>query len=124
MADETRNANVVLTADISQYNQQTQQAYQQTNRLTESVNKLSQSLDGITKRAGKKLLIFAAADLAALTGVVAVTAKYEKQLQTLRAQTAIASKDLGIYKKNIEKARSQTESVMPVATPPATIRIV
>jgi TP901 family phage tail tape measure protein len=101
--DESRNANVNLTADISQYTQPIAQANVQTNKLTDSVNKLVASLDGITKRAGKKLLIFSAADTAAMVGYTAAAAKYEKQLTTLRAQAALAGKDLGVYKKAINE---------------------
>jgi len=86
MADETRDANVKINADVSNYSAGTQTAYQDTNRLNDAVNKLTASLDGITKRMGKKLLIFSAADLAVATGMVSITAKYEKQLATLRAQ--------------------------------------
>lgn len=101
MADEQRNANVELTADVSQYNQQINQANQNTNVLINSVNKLSASLDGISKRAGKKLLLFSAADAAAVTAYTAAAAKYERQLTTLIAQTAVANKGMDTYKKGI-----------------------
>lgn len=107
MADETRNANVVVSADVTQYTQGTQKAYQDTNKLIESVNKLSTSLDGLTKRVGKKIMLFAAADVATLTAMVTITAKYEKQLATLNAQLTLNNKNLGIYKKGIDEiARS------------------
>lgn len=108
--DETRNANVNLTADVSQYNQQVGQSVKQTNLLTDSVNKLVSSLDGITKRAGKKLLLFSAADAAAMLAYTAAAAKYEKQLTTLRAQTELSGKSLSLYKKGIEETSRQ----MPV----------
>lgn len=111
MTSEQRNANVVLTADISGYTQATQEASKQTNLLLASVNKLTQSLDGITKKMGKKLLIFSAADLATLTAVSVVTAKYEKQLSTLRAQTEIAGKSFDTYKKGIDEISTS----LPVA---------
>jgi TP901 family phage tail tape measure protein len=103
MADETRNANVVLSADVQPYSQDIQKAYQDTNRLIDAVNKLATSLDGITKRTGKKIMIFAAADIATATAMVLVTAKYEKQLATLNAQLTISGKNLGIYKKGIDE---------------------
>lgn len=103
MADETRTANVVLTADVDQYKKGTDEAIKETNKLTESVNKLVSSLDGITKRAGKKLLLFTAADVAALTGYVAVAAKYEKQLATLNAQVAISGRSIDAYRKGINQ---------------------
>lgn len=111
MADENRTANVDLTANVSQYNQQVGQASQQTSKLTDQVNKLAASLDGITKRMGKKLLLFAAADAAAVTGYTIAAARYEKQLQTLTAQTAVAGKTMEVYKKGIEAVGRQ----MPIS---------
>ena len=105
--DETRNANVNLSADVSQYNQQVASSVKQTNLLVDSVNKLVASLDGITKRAGKKLLIFSAADSAAMLAYTAAAAKYEKQLTTLRAQTELSGKSLSLYKKGIEDIARQ-----------------
>ena len=53
MADETRTANVELTADVSGYNTGVQQATARTNTLTDSVKKLSSALDGITGRVAR-----------------------------------------------------------------------
>ena len=103
MADESRNANVVLTANVDPYSQGMQQATKQTNTLTESINKLVASMDGITKRVGKKLLIFSAADAAAMTAYVAIAAKHEKQLTTIRAQTELTNKSYGNFKKGIDE---------------------
>lgn len=102
MNGDDRNANVVLSADVNQYNQQVAQASTVTSRLTQNVDKLASSLDGITKRTGKKLLLFSAADTAAVVGYTSAAAKYEKQLTTLNAQTAIAGKTMDIYKRGIE----------------------
>lgn len=109
--DETRNANVQLTANVQQYQTQMAASAKSTNVVTDSVNKLISSLDGITKRAGKKLLLFSAADTAAMTAYVAVAAKYEKQLTTLRAQTELTNRSLDIYKKGI----NQIARDLPVA---------
>jgi TP901 family phage tail tape measure protein len=77
------------------------QAYDQTNLMIKAVNQLTTSLDGMTKKIGKKLLLFSAADTAALIGMTALTARYEKQLSTLRAQTEIANKSFNTYKQGI-----------------------
>jgi hypothetical protein len=106
MADQTRTAEVQLSADVSGYTEPVAEAYQQTNLLIQSVNKLSTSLDGITKRTGKKIMLFAAADVAALTAYTVVAAKYEKQLSTIRAQTEITNKSFNTYKKNINDLSS------------------
>lgn len=106
-SEETRTANVELTADVQQYNQQVATSVQQTNKLTESVNKLVSSLDGITKRAGKKLLLFSAADAAAMTAYTVAAAKYEKQLSTLRAQTELSGRSMDKYKRGMEDLSRQ-----------------
>lgn len=101
MADETRTADVQLTADVSNYTAGVDQAYKQTNLLIASVNKLSTSLEGMTKKIGKKLMIFTAGDVAMLTAGVVLAGKYEKQLATLNAQTTLNGKSLETYKNGI-----------------------
>ena len=106
-----QNANVVLTADTSGYTQGVQQAQVSTDRLISSVDALSSKLDGITKRAGKKLVIFGAADLAALTGAVALAARFEDQTKTLESALTKSSGSMKQYTLTInEMART-----MPVA---------
>lgn len=102
--DEQRTANVQLTADVQQYSQGIQQANKDTNSLLASVQKLSKSLDGITGRIGKRLMLFSAADVAAMTAAVAVTAKYESQLRTLRAEATAADRVMANYTTGIKNA--------------------
>lgn len=103
MADQTQNANVVLTADTSGYTAGVQQAQKDTSLLAASVDKLSQSLDGITKRAGKKLMLFGAADLAAMGAMTAQAAAFQKQLSGLSAITANSGQNMTKLKDGIEE---------------------
>ena len=106
-----QNANVVISADTSGYSQNVNQATQQTNQLASAVDNLSSHLDGLTKRAGKRLILFGAADLAALTGAVAIAAKLDDQTKSLQASLTGTGKSVDQYVKSIDSmARS-----LPVA---------
>ena len=98
-----QNANVVLTADTSGYTQSLQQAQGSTDKLIQSVDALASHLDGLTKRAGKKLVLFGAADLAALTGAVALASKYEQQTKTLSAALDKGQGSLKQYSLSIDE---------------------
>jgi TP901 family phage tail tape measure protein len=107
VADDTRSANVELTADVSQYTAQMGQAAEQTNLVIKSVTSLSTSLEGMTKKIGKKLFIFTAADIAMVTSMTALTARYEKQLATLRVQADLNNKSFQTYKSGISDLSKQ-----------------
>lgn len=108
---ENRNANVVLTADTSQYQAQMAQSTQSTNHLSSALSTLTSHLDGLGKRAGKRLFQFSAVDFAGLAGMTATAATFEKQLGTLRATADVTSQSFGQMKGNIEN----TFTKFPVA---------
>jgi hypothetical protein len=85
MNEEQRQAQVVISADTSQYQQSVQAAAQQTNQLTAVVDKLSSSLDGLTKKAGNRLMIGSAAGLASFTAAAKVADNYKNSLSALNA---------------------------------------
>lgn len=95
MSDETRDATVRLSADIDPYQREIQAASEDTSKLAMMVDKLSTKLDGLTKRAGKKLLLFGAGGAAGLTGVTAEAASFEKKLSVLNATAAITGRNTG-----------------------------
>lgn len=84
-----RDANVTISANPAPYNQGVQQAVRQTNVLVSALDEVSARLDGISKRAGRRLLQFSATDVASLGVVTGQAAAYEKQLSTLNATAAI-----------------------------------
>lgn len=90
--DDTRQANVVLTADTQQYQQQVTSSAAATNTLADSVDKLSKKLSDLSKSAGRKLVVVSAADVAALTAATAAYASFEHQMSSLNAQAAVLSK--------------------------------
>lgn len=103
MADETREANVVLTADTSGYSAGMQRASSQTADLAAGVDKLSASISNLIKAAGRKLVLFGATDAAAVTAVTVAAARYEKQLTTLNASLVLAGKNTEAYRKGVNQ---------------------
>jgi len=101
-SDNSYNANVVLTANADQYQQTMQQSTQSTNKLNTALGALTSHLDGITKRAGRRLFQFSATDFAALAAGTATAATFEKQLKTLQATTTVTGQSFGQLKSGIE----------------------
>jgi TP901 family phage tail tape measure protein len=94
VSDDTRDANVHLSADVTSYQQSVGAATQDTHVLIQAVDTLSARLDGLGRRTSKKITLFAAADLAMMGGMVAMTATYEKQLSSLAGQSAITGRSM------------------------------
>lgn len=103
---EDRNAQVVITADTTQYTQGVQQASRETDGLNKSVTALAASMDGLMKRSGKKLVLFAAADMAALSGATMIAATLDKQLSTLSATASAMNKSF-----SMSQVRSEIRSI-------------
>jgi len=85
-------ANVVLTADNTAYDQAMVQSAGSTNDLGKSIDSLGQKISNLSKSAGKKLLGVTAADTAAVTSFVAAWNSYEKQMVRLQSQSAILTR--------------------------------
>jgi len=84
-------ANVVLTADNSQYDQAMNVSAASTDQLGQSVDTLGQKIDRLTKSGGKKMMLVSAGDVALITGAVAAWNSYEQTVSRLSAQSAILS---------------------------------
>lgn len=111
MAEQT--ANVVLTADVSQYNREIDSATSKTQKLIGAVNSFITVTDRIGKGVRKGLFAFAAADAALLTGLTLSAAKFDKQLSTMNATFTLQEKNskaaqtsLAAYSKEILKLSS------------------
>jgi len=85
-------ANVVLTADNSQYDQAMTSSAQSTSSLGASIDTLGRKINSLTKTAGKTLIGISAADVGLITGAVAAWSSYEKQVSRLNAQSAILTR--------------------------------
>src|SRR5262245_26754132 len=86
MTTQPVEANVVLTADNSQYDQAMQQSAGSTDNLGKSVDGLGAKIDRLTKSAGRKLLGISAADVGVITAATAAYASWEKQMAGLNVQ--------------------------------------
>lgn len=84
------------------YGQQMQRATADTNAFTAALDKMQQKLDGITQRAGSKLIHFAASDVAAFSGAAADAANYEHSLSTLNATSKITPLNMDQVKRSID----------------------
>ena len=108
MTTQPVEANVVLTADNSQYDMAMDQSAMSTDKLGKSIDSLGQKINNLTKSAGKKLLGITAADVALITGATAAWASYEKQMARLQAQAAIVGRGREGEQKQMKE---YTESV-------------
>jgi TP901 family phage tail tape measure protein len=100
---DTRTATVNLNANVNPYSQQMQAATADTNSMASAVDRLDSKLDGISKRAGKKLLNLSRDDFAVLAGATADAATFQKQLSTLSATAAITGTSFAGIKNGIEQ---------------------
>ena len=82
---DERDAKIVISADTSNYTSSVNESYEATNRLNTALGQTQKSMDNIVARAGKKLALFGAADLTALSSAVTVAATLDKQMSTLNA---------------------------------------
>ena len=114
MSSQPVEANVVLTADNTQYDQAMQASSQSTSQLGKTVDGLGEKINKLTKSAGRKMLGITAADVAVVTGATAAWASYEKQMTRLQAQAAVTTrtrdgevKVMKAYTASVKELRSQ-----------------
>jgi hypothetical protein len=105
-ADDTRDVQVNLNADVSGYTAQVTAAQQATMGLATGVDRLASSMGGLAKFAGRQLLHFSFGTGAAISGAVADAASLEKQLGTLRATTTVTGASMGEMKRQLDNAFS------------------
>lgn len=111
MDQDTRQANVVLTADTAEYSRSVQQASRDTGTLSQSVDTLSKKLSDLSKSAGKKLLIISAADVATITAATAAYGSFEKQMSQLNAQSAVLNKTVSGQKETFAGFTSSVQTL-------------
>jgi TP901 family phage tail tape measure protein len=104
VSDATRDATVRLGAEVDPYKREMGAAVQETDKLAASVDRLVQKLDGLSKRAGKKLMLFGAGGAAGVTALGVEAGRFERQLSTLNATAVITDKSFG-------KMRDQVKSI-------------
>ena len=111
---DDRNAKIVISADTSDYTSSVNESYEATNRLNQSLQQTTASMDGLIKRAGKKMVFFGTADLAALSSAVTVAATLDKQMSSLQASITSAGRSSDEFGKMRDQIRAISREI-PVA---------
>jgi TP901 family phage tail tape measure protein len=112
VADDTRQANVVLTADTNQYSQQMATAATSTSAAADSVNKLFAALERLQRVTARRLEIISASAFAGIGAATMAAAKFEQQMGQLQASAAITGKSIGTINKAVNDLRTN----LPVST--------
>ena len=107
MTDDQRNAQVVLTADTTNYQQGMAAASSTTDRATASVGKLLAAVNQLTVSAGKKLIGIGAVEMAGLIGVTTAAARLEHQMDQLKASSVITGRNFENFSKSVGTLRTQ-----------------
>jgi TP901 family phage tail tape measure protein len=84
-----REANVVITANNSQYNQSVSESTKATEKFNAALQKTSDTASKITKATSKGLLRVGASEIAGLTALSAVAATLEKQTSNIQSNLAL-----------------------------------
>jgi TP901 family phage tail tape measure protein len=92
MTSQPVEANVVLTADNSGYDQAMGQSATATDRVSASVDALGNKITKMTKVAGKSLIGISVADTGMIVGATKAWNDYEKQMARLNSQSAVLSR--------------------------------
>lgn len=99
MSEMPLEANVVLTADNTQYDAAMRQSAMQTDAMGKSVDSLTAKLDRLAKSAGRKMMGIAAADVAGITAATVAYGAWEKQMTSLSAQAAVLNRNMDSQKR-------------------------
>lgn len=111
---DDRNAKIVISADTDQYTTSVNESYEATSRLNQALQQTTASMDGLVKRAGKKMIFFGTADLTALSSAVTVAATLDKQMSSLQAQFRSAGRGSEEFGKMRDQIRAVSRE-LPVA---------
>lgn len=111
MQDE-RTARVVISADTDDYQKHVKASAEQTNELIKGLDDLSKKLEGLTKRTGNKMMLFGAADIAAMSAMAAIAGTLQKQMATIEASAANINKSIvGVQTLNVNRLREDIRAV-------------
>lgn len=114
---EDRNARVVLSADVSGYQQQMAAAAASTNQYVQQLETAKTKQEGFFKSANTGLATFGKSLLSFQTGMVAISATLEKQMSTIEGVFASRGAGGGTRKEigAIKDAVKELSSQLPIA---------
>lgn len=107
MADSTQTANVVLTANNSQYDQSMQQSSKYTQTLLASVVALSNGMNSLASKAGKKIQLIGLAEVGMITAATAAAAKFDQQMSVLKANATLTGRSYEQMTKQVNSLRRE-----------------
>ena len=107
MSEDIRNPEVVLTADVSGYEQNIRAAETQTNSLLTSVTKLGEQLGRLTQQTGRNIQIVGAGTVAGLVGATAAAGNLESQLEKLQATSVMTDRSFNVSRNNVNALRGE-----------------
>ena len=110
MADDVQ-ANVVLTADNTQYDQAMSSSATTTEGLGAAVDSVTQKLDRIAKSAGKKMVGVGVFDVAGVSAAAVAYGNFEKQMETLAAQSVTLTRSMGDAKRVYSEYEQQVNKL-------------
>ena len=109
-----QQANVVLTADVSQYERAIDQANQKTQGYLDTVNNLITGIDRAFKSAGRTMQFGGTGIIAGMTAAGLAAARLDQQMSSLQASMKMLSsgtqeynKRMGDYTKTVSNLRSE-----------------
>lgn len=99
MAEETE---VVLSANVTPYEQGVNSAIGTTNKMLDSVVKLTTAIDGAFKSAGRTMQIGGAGMLASITAMGLAAGRLDQQMGQLQASMTMISKTQSEYSTRMQ----------------------
>lgn len=107
MSGDERNANVVLSADVSTYNQNISAAEQNTNKLLTAVTGVTVAMNRLAQSSGKSIQLVGAGTLAGLTAATAAAARFDTQMQQLQASSMMTGRSHEAMTRQVQRMRSE-----------------
>lgn len=105
MAGEELNPQVVLTADVSAYEQNIRSAERTTGGLLDSVNRLAETMARLNSSAGRNIQLVGAGTTAGLVGATAAAARFQQQMQQLEASATLTNRSLRVSTEQVNQLR-------------------
>ena len=113
MANEERDAKIVVSADYDQYIAATNKASTATTKFNKSLDETNKKADSLLKKMSNRLILGGIGGGAALGGTAMIAAQLEKQMANIQASAA--NKNTPFDVKNLTKGIMEVTRELPVA---------
>jgi hypothetical protein len=113
MTQPTTNPNVVLSANVDNYQTGMASAEGSTNKVLDALSRLNTATDQLFKSAGRKLEIVSASTMVGIGAAVESLARLDKQMSQVRATAVLAG---GTSVPNLTRSLQVLSTVVPAST--------